>query len=161
MIEFSVTSKGPEEALKKIAVWREQGFRIGFTNGCFDLLHPGHISLLENARLLCDRLIVGLNSDFSVRKLKGSSRPVQAEGARGIVLMALQAVDSVIIFSEETPIKLIEEVKPDALIKGGDYSLPDIVGADFVQSYGGVVKIIPLVAGFSSTQLIAKLRPNE
>ncbi len=161
MAEFSISTEYRAEIMKEINVWREKGCRIGFTNGCFDLLHPGHISLLNNARLFCDRLIVGLNSDMSVQKLKGSTRPVQSEESRGIVLMALRAVDSVIVFNEETPIKLVEEVKPDVLFKGGDYSWQNVVGANFVEAYGGEVKIIPLVVGFSSTKLIEKLRSSE
>ena len=127
-----------------------------FTNGCFDLLHPGHIALLERSREHCDCLVVGLNSDKSVVKLKGPSRPIQDELSRKIILMALEAVSSVIIFDEETPLRLIKLLSPDILVKGADYEIEEIVGSGHVRSYGGEVFTVPYVEGKSSTALINK-----
>jgi D-beta-D-heptose 7-phosphate kinase/D-beta-D-heptose 1-phosphate adenosyltransferase len=141
--------------LMRVARWRAHGQRIVFTNGCFDILHIGHIRLLEEARRKGDRLIVGLNSDRSVRELKGLSRPIVAEGERSQVLAALSAVDAVIIFAERTPLCLIEAIRPDVLVKGGDYTEETVVGAREVLAWGGRVELIPLVTGFSTTQLIA------
>jgi len=137
---------------------RKKNRRIVFTNGCFDLLHCGHIQYLKKAKLLGDILIVGLNSDVSVRRLKGEGRPLLLEKERAEILSALEAVDYVTIFSEDTPADLISEVKPDILVKGGDYHLEDIVGKNFVQSYGGKVITIPLVKGKSTTALIKKIK---
>jgi D-beta-D-heptose 7-phosphate kinase/D-beta-D-heptose 1-phosphate adenosyltransferase len=137
--------------------WRRRNLRIGFTNGCFDLLHPGHLSLIRQARAGCDRLVLGLNSDASVRRLKGPSRPVQNERARAEVLAALADVDAIAIFDEETPIRLIEAVRPDLLVKGADYALHQIVGADFVLSYGGRVLRAELEPGHSTTAVIARM----
>ena len=137
--------------------WRERGQKIGFTNGCFDLLHPGHVSLLTEAKESCDRLIVAMNSDDMVRHLKGEDRPVQHETARAIVLASLSMVDAVIIFSARTPIPLIEILKPDVLVKGADYTIDEVVGADLVRGYGGEVKLAALVPGYSSTEVIAKI----
>ncbi len=146
-----------EPALDRISKWRRSGNSIGFTNGCFDLLHPGHISLLNQAREQTDKLVVGLNSDSSVKVLKGKERPVQSELARAIILASLSAVDMVIIFSEETPIKLIERLRPDVLIKGADYTLKDVVGSEIVQSYGGRIFLAEIIPGHSTTGTIAKL----
>ena len=145
-------------ALESIAKWRDAGQTIGFTNGCFDLLHPGHISLLRQSKSNCARLLVGLNSDASVRRLKGKDRPVQTESARAQVLASLETIDLVVIFSEDTPIKMIEAVRPDVLIKGGDYSIDGVVGAGFVQSYGGKVLLAETEAGFSTSGTIEKLQ---
>ena len=142
--------------LNRVASWRSLGQRIVFTNGCFDMLHVGHIKLLERARQQGDRLIVGLNSDASVKCLKGSSRPVIGEQERARVLAALAAVDAVVIFDESTPLQLILGIQPDVLVKGGDYTEASIVGADEVRSWGGRVCIVPLVDGISTTKLIAK-----
>jgi len=144
-------------ALDRIDMWRRSGLTVGFTNGCFDLLHPGHISLLSQAKKASGKLVVGLNSDSSVKLLKGSDRPVQSESARAAVLASLASVDLVIIFSEQTPLKLIEKLRPDVLIKGADYSVDKVVGADTVKSYGGRVVLAELAAGHSTTQTIAKL----
>ena len=144
-------------ALDRIDMWRRSGLTVGFTNGCFDLLHPGHISLLSQAKKASGKLVVGLNSDSSVKLLKGSERPVQTEAARAAVLASLASVDLVIIFSEQTPLKLIEKLRPDVLIKGADYSVDKVVGADIVKSYGGRVVLAELAAGHSTTQTIAKL----
>ncbi|MCW8914324.1 MAG: D-glycero-beta-D-manno-heptose-7-phosphate kinase [Magnetovibrio sp.] len=137
--------------------WRGQNLKVGFTNGCFDLLHPGHISLLTQARGACDKLVVGLNSDTSVRLLKGETRPVQTEASRAAVLGALSVVDLIVIFSDETPLQLIESLKPDVLIKGSDYTIDTVVGADIVQSYGGKVVLAELVDGQSTTNTIARM----
>jgi D-beta-D-heptose 7-phosphate kinase/D-beta-D-heptose 1-phosphate adenosyltransferase len=144
-------------ALDRIAAWRESGLRIGFTNGCFDLVHPGHVSLLAQARGACDRLVVGLNSDSSVRRLKGEGRPVQSEAARAQVLASLGAVDLVVIFAEETPVRLIEAIRPDVLVKGADYRRDQVVGADIVESYGGRVLLAEILPGHSTTATLARL----
>jgi len=144
-------------ARDQVARWRRQGLRVGFTNGCFDLLHPGHVSLLEQARSACDRLIVGLNSDASVQRLKGLERPVQSEAARAVMLGSLASVDLVVIFGDDTPMTLIEALKPDVLVKGADYALKDVVGGAFVQSYGGKVVLAELVPGQSTTATISRM----
>lgn len=138
--------------------WRREGMKVGFTNGCFDLLHPGHLSLLRQARHSCDRLVVGINTDESVQRLKGPTRPVQSELARATVLASLETVDLVVLFGEETPRELIEAVRPDVLVKGADYSIDQVVGADFVQSYGGRVVLANLEVGFSTSNTIARMR---
>jgi D-beta-D-heptose 7-phosphate kinase/D-beta-D-heptose 1-phosphate adenosyltransferase len=145
-----------EELVTRIALWRANGERIVFTNGCFDLLHVGHISLIEQAHRFGDRLIVAINSDASVSGLKGPSRPIVGERERGRVLAALAAVDAVVVFSEPTPLELIVATRPDVLVKGGDYDADTLVGAQQVLSWGGQVKIVPIVEGYSTTQLIAK-----
>jgi D-beta-D-heptose 7-phosphate kinase/D-beta-D-heptose 1-phosphate adenosyltransferase len=144
-------------AIDHVARWRLNGLKIGFTNGCFDLLHPGHVSLLSQARGACDRLVVGLNSDASVKRLKGPGRPVQNEQARAAVLASLASVDLVVLFDEETPRALIAEVRPDVLVKGADYRLDEVVGADIVQGYGGKVLLADLLTGYSTTATIARL----
>ena len=148
---------GLDAARDIVDAWRARGLSVGFTNGCFDLLHPGHVTLLDKARALCDRLVVGLNSDQSVKRLKGEDRPVQPEIARATVLAALQSVDLVVVFEEDTPARLIETLRPALLVKGGDYKVSDIVGADFVQAHGGRVEIVDIVPGFSTTGTIARL----
>ena len=127
---------------------------IVFTNGCFDILHPGHIDLLKRARSLGSKLIVGINSDRSVRAIKGSGRPIQSEAARKAVLLGLESVDEVIVFDEATPEDAIRRIKPDILVKGGDWKIGEIIGADFVQSYGGQVHSLPLVDGYSTTKIV-------
>jgi D-beta-D-heptose 7-phosphate kinase/D-beta-D-heptose 1-phosphate adenosyltransferase len=144
-------------ALARIAAWRAAGLRIGFTNGCFDLIHPGHVHLLHKARAACDRLVVGLNSDASVRRLKGPERPVQTETARATVMASMAAADLVVLFEEDTPIKLIEAIVPDLLFKGADYTVATVVGAEFVQSHGGRVALIDLEAGHSTTGTIRRI----
>lgn len=146
-----------EGAVAQIDRWRLRGQRVGFTNGCFDLLHPGHVSLLAQARAACDRLVVGLNSDQSVRRLKGASRPVQSEAARATVLASLASVDLVVIFEEDTPRELIAALRPDVLVKGADYRLEEVVGADLVQGWGGRVVLAELAPGFSTTATIARI----
>ncbi len=132
--------------------------RTVFTNGCFDILHPGHIDLLTRARALGTRLVVGINSDRSVRAIKGDGRPLQDEKARQAVLLGLAAVDEVVVFDELTPERLIREIKPDVLVKGGDWKENEIIGADFVKANGGEVHSLPLVDGFSTTDVIAELQ---
>ncbi len=140
-----------------IAEWRRAGLKVGFTNGCFDLLHPGHVSLLRQARAACDRLVVALNSDESVRRLKGARRPVQGEAARAAVLGSLADVDRVVIFEEDTPLALIEALRPDLLVKGADYSLDQVVGAEAVQAAGGRVLLAEIAPGHSTTGTLRKL----
>ena len=141
--------------------WREQGLRIAFTNGCFDLLHPGHVSLLNQARQAADRLVVGLNSDLSVRRLKGPERPVQGEVARATVLASLKVVDAVVIFGEDTPLKLIEVLAPDVLVKGADYTVDKVVGADLVTQRGGSVLLAELVPEQSTSSTIARMNAHR
>jgi rfaE bifunctional protein nucleotidyltransferase chain/domain len=136
--------------------WRRAGERVVFTNGCFDLLHVGHVRYLNAARDLGDRLVIGLNSDESVRRLKGPSRPVTPEGERAEVLSALACVDAVVLFSEDTPLRVIEAVEPDVLVKGGDWALDAIVGRDFVEARGGLVTTVPVVPGRSTSSLLRK-----
>jgi D-beta-D-heptose 7-phosphate kinase/D-beta-D-heptose 1-phosphate adenosyltransferase len=138
--------------------WRRKGWRIGFTNGCFDLLHPGHVHLLEEARAACDRLVVGLNSDISARRLKGEPHPVQPAAARAAVLAGLACVDLVCIFEEDTPEALIRVLRPDILVKGADYAPDQVVGADLVRAWGGKIAIADLLPGYSTTATVAKLR---
>jgi D-glycero-beta-D-manno-heptose 1-phosphate adenylyltransferase len=138
--------------------WRTAGERVVFTNGCFDLLHLGHVDYLEKASQLGDRLVIGINSDASVQRLKGSSRPLQPEGARARLLAALSFVDAVVLFEEDTPLELITLVAPQVLVKGDDYTVENIVGADVVIQAGGVVRTIPLVEGCSTTALVNKIK---
>ena len=141
-----------------VARWRAQGFAVGFTNGCFDILHPGHVSLLAFARGQCDRLIVALNSDDSVRRLKGASRPVNALAQRAQVMASIRYVDGVVCFEEDTPLALITALVPDVLVKGADYTVDQVVGAEIVQQAGGRVVLAELVAGQSTTGIIARMR---
>ncbi len=145
-----------DRLLARVAAWRSAGQRVVFTNGCFDILHVGHIALLEQARRKGDRLIVALNSDRSVRIVKGPPRPIVGQRERARILAALSAVDAVVLFDESTPLKLIEAIRPDVLVKGGDYTEENIVGAREVRAWGGRVELIPLVEGVSTTRLIAK-----
>jgi D-beta-D-heptose 7-phosphate kinase / D-beta-D-heptose 1-phosphate adenosyltransferase len=140
--------------LARTAAWRSYGSRIVFTNGCFDVLHLGHITLLEQARRTGDRLIVAVNSDRSVRALKGAMRPLVREQDRARVLAALAAVDAVVVFDEETPLRLIEALRPDVLVKGGDYTSDEVAGAAEVRGWGGRLELVPLVAGRSTSRLI-------
>ena len=154
-IESKIVARDRLTAL--IAEWRRARARIGFTNGCFDILHPGHVSLLRQARAACDRLIVGLNSDASVRRLKGPQRPINHERARAIVLASLADVDAVILFEEDTPESLIQAVRPALLVKGADYAEQDVVGGTFVRSYGGQVLLARLSDGFSTTAIVGRM----
>jgi D-beta-D-heptose 7-phosphate kinase / D-beta-D-heptose 1-phosphate adenosyltransferase len=159
-------SLAPEEKIvfdwdvleERLDEWRRQALRIGFTNGCFDILHPGHIKLLTQSRAACDRLIVGLNDDASVRRLKGEGRPMQDVHARAEVLAALEAVDLVVVFGQDTPLELIRCVRPKVLLKGGDYRREEVVGREIVERDGGEVLLIDLVPGFSTTKIVRKSR---
>jgi len=144
--------------ISKIQRWKELDETIVFTNGCFDLLHVGHVHILREAKKLGDRLIVGLNSDESVKKLKGAMRPINFENDRAFVLKNLSSVDGVIIFQEDTPLTLIKILRPDLLVKGEDYSEANLVGAEFVKSTGGKVVIIPFLDGFSTTNLLQRIQ---
>jgi D-beta-D-heptose 7-phosphate kinase/D-beta-D-heptose 1-phosphate adenosyltransferase len=141
-----------------LAQWRRQGLRVGFTNGCFDLLHPGHVKLLTGARAVCDRLVVGLNGVASVTRLKGAGRPVQQVAARAEVLAALEAVDLIVVFDEDTPEKLIARVKPTVLVKGGDYTREQVIGHDIIEALGGEVILVDLVPGHSTTSMVERSR---
>ncbi|HEV2354095.1 MAG TPA: D-glycero-beta-D-manno-heptose 1-phosphate adenylyltransferase [Puia sp.] len=143
--------------INQVNRWRLLGKSISFTNGCFDILHQGHIASLSDAAREADMLIVGLNSDASTRRLKGRARPINGEKARATILAALLMVDAVIIFDEDTPLSLICSVRPDVLVKGGDYALEQIVGAREVMDWGGRVVINPIVPGFSTSALIEKI----
>ena len=147
---------------KKLEAWlqdfRQTMDKLVFTNGCFDILHAGHVDYLQKARQLGDGLLVGLNNDESVRKLKGDSRPIVDERARAMVLAALEAVDAVVLFKEETPGRLIDQVKPDVLVKGGDYLAEEIVGYQTVIATGGTVKVLPFLEGHSTTSIIKKIK---
>ncbi|MGL4667313.1 MAG: bifunctional D-glycero-beta-D-manno-heptose-7-phosphate kinase/D-glycero-beta-D-manno-heptose 1-phosphate adenylyltransferase HldE [Saezia sp.] len=158
-IKNKITSK--EEIKQQCLQWKAQGLKVGFTNGCFDLLHVGHVSLLTFSRAQCDRLIIGLNSDLSVKRLKGESRPINNEQDRSYVLAALQSIDAVVVFEDDTPQNLIEMLTPDVLIKGADYSIDQIVGAKHVLEHGGSVRTFELVPGKSSTKMIEKARLTE
>lgn len=159
-------SLAPEEKIvfdwalldEHLSTWRRQGLRIGFTNGCFDLLHPGHVRLLAAARAACDRLVLGLNSDASTTRLKGPGRPVQPAQARAEVLAALEAVDLVVVFEQDTPLELIAKVKPTVLVKGGDYTREEVVGREIVEALGGEVIIVDLVPGHSTTSMVERSR---
>lgn len=137
---------------------RFHGKQLVFTNGCFDILHRGHIEYLAQAASLGDELIIGLNSDDSVRRLKGPERPVNDQESRAVVLAALGFISKIVVFTEDTPARLIEAIQPDILVKGGDYTEESIVGADFVKQYGGRVEVIPFVQGFSTTQTINQMK---
>jgi rfaE bifunctional protein nucleotidyltransferase chain/domain len=140
-----------------LGVWRFKDQKLVFTNGCFDIIHRGHVEYLAQAATLGDQLVIGLNTDASVKRLKGSSRPVQNENTRALVLASFSFVSKVILFDEDTPIELIKLVKPDFLVKGGDYKPENIVGHDIVTAYGGEVATIDLVEGYSTSSIINKM----
>jgi rfaE bifunctional protein nucleotidyltransferase chain/domain len=143
---------------RMLNIWRMKGDKIVFTNGCFDLLHLGHVEYLAKAASMGNRMVIGLNSDGSVRRLKGESRPIQDLNSRAHILASLCFVDAVIAFEEETPAELIQLVRPDVLVKGGDWPVEKIVGYELVQSYGGKVVSIPLVEGFSTSNIEKKIK---
>ncbi|NNF33842.1 MAG: D-glycero-beta-D-manno-heptose 1-phosphate adenylyltransferase [Saprospiraceae bacterium] len=153
--------KSGSEAQPHVQRWKDMGYEVVFTNGCFDILHEGHIQTLTQAAAIGDKLIVGLNSDESVQILKGPSRPLNKEKSRSVVLAALEAVDMVVIFSEETPAELLELLIPDVLVKGGDYKKSEIVGAELVEKYGGRVEVIPFLKGHSTTGIIKKMKKSD
>ena len=146
------------QAKEQVLEWKSAGHAVVFTNGCFDLLHRGHIDYLTKAKALGTKLIIGLNSDASVFILKGEGRPVQLENDRAVIIDALQVVDGVIVFSEGTPLELIKELKPDILVNGGDYTENSVVGADEVRNNGGSVKILPFKKGCGTTLLIKRIQ---
>ena len=146
---------------ERLSEWRRRGLRVGFTNGCFDLLHSGHVKLLAEARAACDRLVVGLNSDASTTRLKGKGRPINPAEGRAEVLAALEAVDLVVVFEEDTPIELIKRVRPAVLIKGADYRHEDVVGHDVVEKAGGTVMLVELVPGHSTTAMVKRAQPAK
>lgn len=147
-----------DQLISKVEYWKSQHQKIVFTNGCFDILHLGHIDYLEKAKEKGDRLIIGLNSDSSIKIIKGENRPINNNEFRSRMLSALEFVDAVVLFDEETPLELIKSVKPDVLVKGDDYLTEDIVGADFVLTNGGKVETVQLVEGYSTTDLIKKIK---
>ncbi len=147
-----------DQLLTKVAQWKAGGEKIVFTNGCFDILHLGHIDYLEKASTKGTKLIVAINTDQSVSKIKGSNRPIQTEYARARMLAALAFVDAVTYFGEETPIGLIEQIIPDVLVKGNDYAIENIVGSDIVMRNGGKVETLELVSGYSTTKIIEKIK---
>jgi rfaE bifunctional protein nucleotidyltransferase chain/domain len=138
--------------------WKTAGKKIVFTNGCFDILHKGHLEILTTSASFGDILVVGINTDNSVKRLKGPLRPINDEGFRSIMLASIQYIDAVILFDEETPLNLITLIMPDVLVKGGDYTVEQIVGADVVLKNGGEVKIVPIVKGFSTTKIIESIQ---
>ena len=144
--------------MKKIEKWRSENKKIVFTNGCFDLIHLGHIEILARSSDLGDKLIIGVNSDLSIKKLKGKNRPIIQESSRIKQLSALEFVDAVVLFDEETPIKLIETIKPDVITKGGDYTAKNVIGNEVVSQKNGEVVIIPLTQGFSTTSILNKIK---
>jgi D-beta-D-heptose 7-phosphate kinase / D-beta-D-heptose 1-phosphate adenosyltransferase len=146
-----------EEAIEQVAAWHRHGLKVGFANGCFDLIHPGHVRLLEQARAACDRLVVALNTDASVRRLKGPGRPVQNETARATVMASMAACDMVTLFDEDTPAELIRAILPDVLVKGADYTVDQVVGADIVRANGGKVLLVGLQPGHSTTATIRRI----
>lgn len=148
------TKEGAGEQAER---WRNRGFKVGFTNGCFDLLHPGHVATLRQAKAACDYLVVAINSDASVKRLKGSTRPVQNESARASILSAMEMVDAVVVFDEDTPIELLKAIRPDVLVKGGQYKLEEVVGYDLITSWGGKVVRAEMEEGFSTTNTISKM----
>ena len=149
-----------DDLKNQVNAWKQAGEEVIFTNGCFDIIHRGHIEVLAQTADLGDRLIIGLNSDSSIQKLKGEDRPIIEEQARAILLASLSFVDAVILFPEETPINLISTLLPDVLAKGGDYEIDTIVGHEIIQQNGGEVILIPFLDGFSSTTIIDKIKKS-
>ena len=159
MTESKILSR--EETKKQVERWQQEGKKIVFTNGCFDIVHLGHIDYLEKAQKLGDKLVLGLNTDASVQRLKGETRPVINQYARARMMSAMSFVDAVVLFDEETPEELIKTLCPNILVKGDDYSLANIIGADFVIGNGGEVKTISLVKGYSTSAIIEKIKLIE
>lgn len=146
------------QVIKIVQDWKRRGDTVVFTNGCFDILHAGHIHYLKEAKKLGDRLLIGLNTDRSVQTLKGKTRPINSEISRSTVLKNLSFIDGVTLFEEETPRALIEDILPHVLVKGGDYSVDEVVGADTMKKIGGRVVIIPFLEGFSTSDIITRIR---
>jgi len=157
MEQYRKKIKDLPDLKKEIAALRSQGKRIVFTNGCFDLLHPGHMRYLYAARQLGDYLVVAVNTDRSVKTIKGANRPIQSQDERTELLAALSFVDAVVLFDEDTPLEVIQHLVPNVLVKGGDWTEAKIIGADVVKKSGGVVKSLPFVAGYSTTALIERI----
>ena len=151
----------PAEARTKLQLWHAAQARVVFTNGVYDLLHRGHVEYLEEARALGDRLVVGMNTDASVRRLKGPSRPIMAQDDRATVLRALACVDLVVLFDDDTPLRLIEAVQPDVLVKGADYAVAEIVGREVVEAKGGLVTTIALREGLSTSEIVRRIREGK
>ncbi len=150
--------KSAEESKALIAEWKKTGQKVVFTNGCFDILHLGHVDYLERARAMGNRLVVGLNTDDSVTRFKGSNRPIQDQDSRARILASLQFVDLVVLFDQDTPLELISELIPDILVKGSDYLAENIVGSEVVKNTGGEVKTIDFVPGYSTSRIIDKIK---
>jgi D-glycero-beta-D-manno-heptose 1-phosphate adenylyltransferase len=148
------------EARQRVRDWQQKKQQVVFTNGCFDLIHLGHVDYLEKARMLGDRLIIGLNTDDSVSRFKGPERPLQDQTSRARVLAAMQFIDLVVFFNDDTPLHLISELLPDILVKGSDYLADNIVGADVVKKNGGEVKTIDFVPGYSTTRIVEKIKKS-
>ena len=148
------------ELVEQSKIWRSIGEKIVFINGCFDLVHRGHVEVLANTADLGDRLIIGLNSDSSIQKLKGENRPIIDENSRAILLASLQFIDAIVLFSEDTPQKLIETIVPDILAKGGDYKVEEIAGHEVVLENGGSVILVPFIDGFSTTNIVDKIKQD-
>jgi len=148
------------ELIEQSKIWRSKGDKIVFTNGCFDLVHRGHVEVLANTADLGDRLIIGLNSDTSIYKLKGEKRPIIDENSRAILLASLQFIDAIVLFSEATPYQLIESILPDILAKGGDYKVEEITGHELVLRNGGEVILVPFIDGFSTSNIINKIKQD-
>ena len=146
--------------VERSKIWRGKGEKIVFTNGCFDLVHRGHVEVLANTADLGDKLIIGLNSDSSIQKLKGENRPIIDENSRAILLASLQFIDAIVLFSEDTPQKLIETIVPDILAKGGDYKVEEIAGHEVVLENGGSVILVPFIDGFSTTNIVDKIKQD-
>ena len=151
----------PPNARSKLQLWRAARARVVFTNGVFDLLHRGHVEYLEEARALGDRLVVGINSDASVRRLKGPTRPIVGQDDRVVLVAALACVDLAVLFEDDTPLRLIEAVQPDVLVKGGDYAVPEIVGREVVEARGGTVTTIALRPGLSTSEIVKRIREGK
>ena len=158
MEEAARKIKTLQEATAQVQGWQHAGHRVVFTNGCFDIIHLGHVDYLEKARMLGDKLVIGLNSDDSVSRFKGPERPLQDQTSRARILASMQFVDLVVFFNEDTPLTLISELKPNILVKGSDYLAENIVGADVVKKNGGVVKTIDFVPGYSTTRIVEKIK---
>jgi rfaE bifunctional protein nucleotidyltransferase chain/domain len=151
-----------KELEARLLLWRLKDEKIVFSNGCFDIIHRGHVEYLERAKQEGSKLVIGLNSDDSVRRMnKGPGSPFYDQESRAIVISALQFVDAVALFDEDTPLELIKLVKPDVLVKGADYDPETVVGADFLKTYGGIVKTVPLTEGFSTSALVRRIRANQ
>ena len=147
-----------EKIIQQSNLWKKKGLKVVFTNGCFDLVHKGHIEILSKSSDLGNKLIVGLNSDISIKKIKGKDRPIIDEKSRAFLLASISFIDAVVLFNEDTPLNLISSIRPDVLVKGGDYNISEIVGQNIVKKNDGEIVLIPFVDGFSSTRIIDKIK---